>query len=359
MRDPQTVMWMENFTQPAIRLTETPNPHGLPEDVAAKSQLLNYHGLHALNATRFPTWESFFAELIEQPEEVFLIESQFKQFPDYELEINPIRLCNRLLAVRQQIAREFVKDLEVLSDMTESMLASFRDVTESSQNDGNFKLDPPNLMFLELGADSANISPSPLRKGNFDLLTLLTTQEAVHRILNDPERHKGADALGNKFLKDFYLARLVSHFTGSQRYRRADHFFEEMLSTGPVLQTLDGETALVNPAGMAEIVIKMRGQVAREWMEVAQGVPEEHLEIQRLTLHQMMSGVSGSFEDALRGKPSVRPEDTQEEEVEVVAVGESNKQDDIPKPLDVHKLPPMSLLWTEEGVNMNVTGVFE
>lgn len=351
MRDPQTVMWMENFTQPAIRLSEKPNPHGLPQDVAAKSQLLSYHGLHALNATRFPTWESFFAELIEQPEEVFVIESQFKQFPDYELDINPVRLCTRLLAVRQQIAREFVKDLEVLADMTNATLAAFRDALDHSTMDGPIQLDPPNLMFLELGADSANISPSPLRKGNFDLLTLLTTQEAIHRVLNDPERRNGVHAMGNKFLKDFYLARLVSHFTGSQRYRRADHFFEEMLAMGPNLQSLNGQTALVNPAGIAETLIKVRGAVALEWRALAQQVPEEHLEIQRLTLNQMMSGGLGtsSFEDALRGKSNVETKET-----EMVAVGEET-----PPPLDVQKLPPMNLLWNEQGANMNVTGVFE
>ena len=45
MRDPQTVLWMENFTQPAIQLSKKPNTHGLPIGMDEKSQLLGYHGL--------------------------------------------------------------------------------------------------------------------------------------------------------------------------------------------------------------------------------------------------------------------------------------------------------------------------
>lgn len=363
MRDPHTVVWMENFTQPAIHLAEKPSPHDLPAWAAEKSQLLSYHGLHAMNTTRFPTWESYFSELIEQPQEIFIIESSFKQFPDYELEINPVRLCTRLLSVRQQIAREFVKDLDVIAETTNQTMETFREALGNAK-DGKVTIERANLMFLDLGAASSDIAPSPLRKGNFDLLSLLTTQEAIHRVLNDPERQSGVDAAGNKFLKDFYLARMVSHFSGSQRYRRADHFFEELLGTSPNLQVSKGETTLVNPAGIAEVIIRVRQRVALEWKNMAEDVPEEHLEIQRLTLNQMLSGGSGtSFEDALRGNSNIIPESKKEvkkePEMEVVAVGDTKKEAEKTS-FDLLKLPPMSVLWTEgDGVNMNATGVFE
>merc|ERR1711957_534866 len=43
-----------------------------------------------------------------------------------------------------------------------------------------------NLLFLEINVDDPNLDhkPSPLRRGNFDLLVLLATEEAIHRVLN-------------------------------------------------------------------------------------------------------------------------------------------------------------------------------
>uniref|UniRef100_A0A7S3L649 Uncharacterized protein n=1 Tax=Amphora coffeiformis TaxID=265554 RepID=A0A7S3L649_9STRA len=364
MRDPHTVMWMENFTQPAIHLKKEPIPYGLPTGGADDSQLLNYHGMHALNTTLFPKWESYFSKLIEQPGEIFIIESSYKQFPDYELEINPVRLATRLLSVRAQVAREFVKDLEVISRMTNSTLESYKAALMNPKNDedGRLVIERPNLMFLEMGAGHADFAPSPLRKGNFDLLMLLVTQEAVHRVLNDVERQKGPDVMGNRFLQNFYLSRLMSHFTGSQRYRRSEHFMAELLAMSPNLQVNKGETTLVNPAGIAEVIIRVREEVALEWKDMAQQVPEEHLEIQRLTLNQMLSGGTGtSFEDALRGNSNILPEANnamKEVQKEAVPAGEKKKEAEI-GPFDLLSLPPMSELWNDEGANMNAPGVFE
>ena len=255
-----------------------------------------------------------------------------------------------------------MKDLDVISATTNQTLEAFRKA-HKEEKDGKVSIERANLMFLELGAVSADVSPSPLRKGNFDLLTLLVTQEAIHRVLNDPSRQSGVDAAGNKFLKDFYLSRMVSHFSGSQRYRRADHFFEDLLATAPNLQVSNGETALINPAGIAEVIVRAREKVAAEWKDLAERVPEEHLEIQRLTLNQMLSGGTGtSFEDALRGNSNIIPEAKKvvikEPEKETVAVGDKKKEAE-EGPFDVLKLPPMSVLWTEEGANMNAPGVFE
>lgn len=357
MRDPQTIIWMENFTQPAIHLKKETTPHALPSGGSADSQLLNYHGLHAMNATLFPNWDSYFSELLEQPQQTFIIESHFKQFPDYELEINPVRLCSRLLAVREQISREFVKDLTVIANMTSRTLKAYKHSRMKTGKDGKVKLERENLMFLELSVSGAGLSPSPLRKGNFDLLMLLSTQEAFHRVLNDPERQKGADAMGNRFLKDFYVKRLVSHFSGSQRYGRADDLVEELFTMSPMLQVHKAETTLVNPAGMAEVVLKAREQVALEWTALAQQVPDEHLEIQRLSLNQMLSGGTGtSFEDALRGQPNVFPtQDKKEERKEVVQVGGKDKHG----PFDLLSLPPMSVLWNDDRANIGAPGVFE
>jgi hypothetical protein len=78
---------------------------------------LKYHGLAILNRTRFPTWESYFEQLLEQPKEAFLVESYHAHIPSYEIDIDPASLVRRMLSVRMQIAQEFEHDLQVIADM--------------------------------------------------------------------------------------------------------------------------------------------------------------------------------------------------------------------------------------------------
>lgn len=78
---------------------------------------LKYHGLAILNRTRFPTWESYFEQLLEQPKECFLVESYHGHIPTYEIDIDPASLVRRMLSVRMQIAQEFEHDLQVIADM--------------------------------------------------------------------------------------------------------------------------------------------------------------------------------------------------------------------------------------------------
>jgi hypothetical protein len=368
LRDPQTVLWMENFTQPAIKLKDKPE-YAVPTGGSQDCRLLNYHGLHAINTTLFPTWVSYFSEMLERPEEIYIVESENKQIPDYELDISPDRLCSRILSVREQIANEFVKDLDVISQMGDNFLDSYWDaVQEMKECDdedatGELKMEKENLMFLELSANGGGLAPSPLRKGNFDLLTLLVTQEAIHRVLNDPERQEGADAAGNRFLQDFYVSRLVSHFTGSQHYSRADDFLLELLAASPTVQVGDGSTTMIDPTKIAEVLIEARETVALEWRSQAQLMPDEHLEIKRLQLNQMLSGGTGtSFEDALRGISNPEPPPKKKTLVkELVEVRSNVQQEEAKKEKTIEtEAPPMSVLWNEKGlVNMNAPGVFE
>jgi hypothetical protein len=78
---------------------------------------LKYHGLAILNRTRFPTWVSYFEQLLEQPKESFLVESYNGHIPSYEMDIDPASLVRRMLSVRLQIAQEFEHDLKVIADM--------------------------------------------------------------------------------------------------------------------------------------------------------------------------------------------------------------------------------------------------
>jgi hypothetical protein len=178
LHDPHTVMWVESFTQPSIRQKARPGDSQASQTGgSAKSKLLTYHGLAAFNTTVFPTWDSYFSKLLEQPMEMYIIESHSGLAPEYELEIKPASLCARIVSVREQIAREFVRDLGVIAAMGGHTLESHWESLKE-----NREIQRENLFFLEMSLNVGDMdyAPSPLRKGNFDLLVLLTTQVRNH-----------------------------------------------------------------------------------------------------------------------------------------------------------------------------------
>jgi hypothetical protein len=296
LRDPHTVLWLEEFTKPSIALKSRPS-YANQTGGSANSKLLSYHGLAAMNTTLFPTWDSYFSQLLEQPKELYLIESDLPYVPTYELEINPASLSYMLISVREQIAREFVKDLDVIFTMGGHTLETYwegirklRQETNDDSPDGATPRVLQSLLFLEFGPnEESDYSPSPLRKGNFDLLMNLATQQSIHRVLNDPDRKEGAELLTNQYLRNLYLQRLDSHFTRAQWYRRSDDFLQQLLSQSPsMVQSSEDTTSLIDPTRLAELILREHEKVALEWKDIAANVPEAHLKIKRLQLNLLM-----------------------------------------------------------------------
>lgn len=320
MRDPQTVFWLAEFTQPAIvRRTEDymedasnfeTGEYVEPEDPNPTAALLRYHGLAAMNTTLFPSWEDYYRQLLEEPAVTYSIESSKAHIPSYDLDIDPASICSRMLSVREQIAREFSHDLVIIANMGGHTLESYWENLKSKRDDkddddeGNDGatarggIERQNLLFLEMSAtQDDDYLPSPLRKGNFDLLVLLATQESIHRVLNDDSRTDGAERVTNDFLKNFYQERVASHFTGSQRYGRADDFLEELLLSSPRMIQLDDDvTSLIDPTRIAELILTEREKVCLEWKEIAEASPVEHTDIRRLQLNRAM-GVCDEEDD--------------------------------------------------------------
>ena len=349
-RDPYSIRWLDNFTMPAIRpggRDHQPQPVTAPEaqggaalddpeaslmDQNVASELLRYHGLGAMNTTAFPTWDAYFGELLKRRDETLVIETWDPRCPEFDVEISPASLCSRILSIREQICREFAEDLDKISRMGAQIYAQYWDEVRTERErrqaareaaaapeeggrgdpgEGGGKARSPgaggeagrqerveagfarqSLIFLEwdpnFGEDSR---PSPLRTGNFDLLVLLVTQEAVNRLLargvegDNPEEERES----TEFLRDFYYGRVVSHFTGQQRYRRADDFLEELMLSPPrVKDTGRGAYVLVDPLNIAELLLITRDAVAAEWAQIAREAPQEHVEIRRLQLDRMM-----------------------------------------------------------------------
>lgn len=329
-RDPQTVIWIEKFTQPTIdtsRSTAMPTNATLPTGGSGKSKLLGYHGLAAMNTTAFPTWDSYFRLLLEQPQEFYIVESTQAHVPSYEMEVNPASLCSRMISVREQIAREFVKDLTVLSTMGGlTMQTYWQRVRDAAADHDSLRSGyAGSLLFLEADpGDDSDYMPSPLRKGNYDLLVLLATQESIHRVLNPAGESSHEDTVNvvnsepmaqsdRQFLSNFYLNRLVSHFTGGQRYGRAEQFLQELLLSTPGVVTAyeekvqeDGvassssSSPLVDPTRIAEQILHARQNVALEWARRAAGVAELHMEIKRVQLNLLLKSYERKDDDAFQ-----------------------------------------------------------
>ena len=64
LRDPQTILWVENFTQPALKARKGPSYSEHMRSGSQGSRLLTYHGLAAMNMTLFETWDAYFRKLL-------------------------------------------------------------------------------------------------------------------------------------------------------------------------------------------------------------------------------------------------------------------------------------------------------
>lgn len=342
------------------------------------SQLLTYHGLHALNTTIFDTWDSYFEMLLEevrsvtylllvccaavhcrffltfnffpQPDTVLLIQTPVdlgrRAYSEFDIDIEPARLCMRILSVRELIATELTGDLKAISTMGQQIWDSYwyntkmrKESTPSKSGGGKggigFKdgsspsaFDRPSLLFMNFDPQyDGSLAPSPLRLGNFDLLYNLITQEAVTQlmqtevIVGENERQNTAC---KRYLQNFYQEHLLTHFVGAQFYGKGDDFIEELMMGSPIMLfgDKDGDDAstreegaeigsndsestttpplVVEPLRIAEQVLLRRDKLALEWFEIMKGIPSEHMDIRKKQLSRLM------------GEPTEKKETTDE-----------------------------------------------
>jgi len=379
VRDEQTVQWIESTLE--------------------FEKIDSFHGTGAFNATNFPSWDSVFMDFVTLPKEVVVVEikrpqrrrglastnnyleslgkkdtkkeDEVSKNPyleetaiEYEFEINPASLVARIISVREQISKEWVKDLETLVRSNDHILESYLDQqrearlsqeeeveeeeeeeedkeeeeedkeeVEEEEDDGveeasieeasveeasvekasvekasveDTKYEPPivydrsAMTLLTNSFGSQDRGSTPFRRANFDLLLLLSTQESIHRVLREYSEEE--ERMGSyEWLRDFYSDR-VEHFDGHQSYGRADDFLEELLLSPPVFQKTgkDG-IRLIDPMGMAEDIIRERSEVAWEWQKLVSKIPEEHTDLRRLLLdRRMLDSAKAALEESVK-----------------------------------------------------------
>lgn len=345
-RDLHTVCWLDDLVQPVIVNNYWDEDDDYKpgsgdtfrdNDKRLGSKLLGYHGLSALNMTIYPEWDTFFTTLLKEPDTVLMIKTPedvgHRAYSDFDIDIEPARLCARILSVREQIARELTKDLKVIADMGQLIFNSYwqnskdRKDTKQAKGDGTagddeetkiYAFDRPSTMYMNFDpTDDDAFAPSPLRKGNFDLLYNLITQTAIIELLKSEDGVVvGEDVIQNRasqiFLSNFYEERLLTHFIGSQWYGKGDDFIEELMLGSPIMMSRDetdhegsnddedsnddseasSQTPLfVEPMRVAEQILLKRDKLALKWMEIMQAVPSDHTTIRQIQLERL-TGVS-------------------------------------------------------------------
>eukprot|EP00814_Leptocylindrus_danicus_P013264 CAMPEP_0116021432 /NCGR_PEP_ID=MMETSP0321-20121206/10383_1 /TAXON_ID=163516 /ORGANISM="Leptocylindrus danicus var. danicus, Strain B650" /LENGTH=394 /DNA_ID=CAMNT_0003492301 /DNA_START=380 /DNA_END=1564 /DNA_ORIENTATION=- len=311
-RDPHTINYLEDFLQ-------TPN-------------LLDFHGTGALNTTIFPTWESLFLKLMEEPKSDIVVkvrrqgrrsrrgflvgndhlslanatlppENPYLQekFEEYTIEVDPMNLVRRIMSVREQIAEEFTYDLDVVQIASTLTFKNYQEsIRRARDGESSDRCKPAELseycdvssepvvedentnLSMVFGDEAGYRASSPLRRANLDLLQLICTQEAIHRVLCSC---KGDEAERSQFeyLRDFYSERL-SYFDGNVEHGRHERFMKELMTAPPKIVTSRGLTSkksknmqMVDPLRLAEEILLTRSRVAEEWkLEVFHDVASEH-----------------------------------------------------------------------------------
>jgi len=303
LRDVHTAVWLErNFTKPVLR-ESTKDKEGKEKvlenmeaafnnafDSAVQDnfpkqpeiKLLAYHGLSAINTTLFPTWNSYFEALLEEEDFTMVIPSANPDI-EFEIDVTPSSLCSRLISVREQIAREFARDLDRIIDISYSFIEQYSEFKEKREGNEQYRT---NLLFLYLPLDGEPL-PSPLRKGNFDLLMLFTLQESIHRILNSEEDNVGESDL--MLLRNFYTEKLDTHFVGPVAYGKADDFLVGLLESPCTVQLQDEKVETVDPLTITKLVLQTQAKVALELVEAALEAPNEHLELKKRQLQKLLN----------------------------------------------------------------------
>lgn len=146
------------------------------------------------------------------------------------------------------------------------------------------------MIILENNMAMAEFASSPIRKGTFDLLLLLSLHESIHRVLRYYQDIGQDREVSFEWLSEYFTDRVEDFFDGYQHYGRADDFIEELLMTAPTVRNTVEGTALVDPQKVASDIIKMRSEVLLDWIDVMKNAPEDHESLKQIVLFQQTKG---------------------------------------------------------------------
>mmetsp|Transcript_1800 Transcript_1800/g.4002 ORF Transcript_1800/g.4002 Transcript_1800/m.4002 type:complete len:437 (-) Transcript_1800:2866-4176(-) len=268
---------------------ECRDPHSgvFIEEFLGVKNLGNYHGSAAFNLTKYPMWDSVLYDLMRQPNTKIIVSAKRRgrghggwsknnpylqeRWVEFPIDIRPASLVQRLLPVRAQLASEFQRDLEIVTQIGDEELIFERASLGTLSN------------FTAIG------SSSPLRRGNFDLLYSLCTQAATHALLRELQTSREQDEVAFVWMKEFYSRSIQRYFDGDQPIGQADAFLDKLLSSPPsFVEHGDGNVGLSDPLLMAQRIIQLRRIISQDWIQQMAEVEEDHTHLNAVLIRVMM-----------------------------------------------------------------------
>lgn len=297
LRDPHSGKWIEDFL-------DAPNQ-------------VQFHGTGAGYIEKFGgTWDAPLLAMMEREKDVVVVSAKRSgkghkgwsknnpyledRYVEFHIDIDPVSLTNRILAVREQLAKEWETDLSILGQANKQILESYANISrqERSKKDSE-SLHRPAVAFERTAVIAINLqvwaTASPFRKANFDLLCNLCTQASVHRLLRRLQAGGREKLIAFEWLRDFYTDRVNNYFDGNQRFGRADDFLEELLLATPIItKTSDCVGSIVDPMRLADDIIQIRNDIVEEWKAMMAEVPRLHSTSLRKRLLEKQMAAWGS-----------------------------------------------------------------
>lgn len=220
---------------------------------------------------------------------------QKKEYDEVALEIVPKKLAERVMAMRELVAKEWRSDLQLFGAEDEALRSRHRaamragaEGTDANAAAASFAA-ANTLPPFEDGTRGDAERSSPFRLASYDLLKALATREAMRSVLR--RLGEGSAATGTRaeqaataaWLERWWEARRAG-FVGHRPWRHghgepgvADAMLRELVAAEPLATTVGGGVVLVDPLALSEAVLDERRCMAAEWTQSLARVPEAHL----------------------------------------------------------------------------------
>lgn len=238
---------------------------------------------HGLDGLRLP-WRHYLEELFDAPEEEIEVQSKLMKHrglspsnpylqPTPMTYIHPIipsQLGERVIQVACTIASEWRSDLLLMGAENDEQMRRHEASVRTGAADTEttlpiFSIDP------EHGA-------SAYRGGNYDLVKLLATRQALRELLRECEE-RPSRAHEHAFLLRFSAAHPID---GEQPSHAADAWLAALLQEPYAVSSGQGSApTLLDPLVLAEDLMERRAKLAEKWVGRLEAVPEEMLELKR------------------------------------------------------------------------------
>lgn len=231
-----------------------------------------------------------------------------ERWVEYPIDINPASLVQRLLPVRNQLAKEFERDLDIVQMVDGMIMDSYfhrinTDSADDSTNQPAF--DRISVNILNNFTEFQEGAPSPLRRGNFDLLYSLCTHASAHELLRELKADS-RDEITFEWFKTFYEQNVSKYFDGDQSFGRADDFIDALLRRPPsFVETRRNSIGLIDPMALAERIIGIRSQIAEEWKYVMQEVEDDHAWLNDKLIRAMMGKAIDNTRDEVDARVEI------------------------------------------------------